>query len=213
MTSSPTSDRRSMPRDNQYWRETMPDLAECLGGASRDPVPSPRSSLLSFLNSEQNVASSGRDDVQEQLEPSSRGVANGEFEGDSGADAQQAEPAPPARPRAVGKSIRLSLSSDWLASSEVPRARTAKPGRRTASSAPVHLEAGGWCPTESGVLLGGAIRGAGYRIHPVVRFQGRAPAGAAGCHPPHCVAVGGVASRSAPSVATPRWTSTRKRTS
>ena len=78
-------------------------LAECLGGASRDPVPSPRSSLLSFLNSEQNPASSGKDDVQEQLEPSSRGVANGEFEGDSGADAQQAEPAPPARPRAVGK--------------------------------------------------------------------------------------------------------------
>lgn len=82
-------------------------LAERLGPAARDPVRQPQSTLLGFLNSERTAASSGRDDVQEQSEPGRGGGGGGteRREGDSGADARQAEPVPAARPRAVGQGL------------------------------------------------------------------------------------------------------------
>ena len=80
-------------------------LSACLGSAARDPVLQPQSPLLGFLNSEQTAASSERDDVQEQVEPDRSGITSGEPDHDSGADAQQVEPALPARPRAVGQGL------------------------------------------------------------------------------------------------------------
>ena len=78
-------------------------LAARLGSAARDPVLRPRSPLLGFLNSERVAASSEGDDVQDQVEPGHGGGDTGRLEGDSGADAPQAEPVPAPRPRAVGQ--------------------------------------------------------------------------------------------------------------
>lgn len=80
-------------------------LSACLGSAARDPVLQPQSPLLGFLNTEQTAASSKGDDVEEQVEPDRSGITSGELEHDSGADAQQVEPAVPARPRAVGQGL------------------------------------------------------------------------------------------------------------
>lgn len=78
-------------------------LAECLGPVARDPVQQPQSPLLGFLNSERTTTSSEGDDVQEQVEPGRSGGGAERLEGDSGADAPQAEPVPAPRPRAVGQ--------------------------------------------------------------------------------------------------------------
>ena len=72
--------------------------------SKEDELGATRSGLtvLSAL-SDRTAASSEGDDVQEQVEPGRSGGGTGRLEGDSGADAPQAEPVPAPRPRAVGQ--------------------------------------------------------------------------------------------------------------